>query len=333
MTCGFLRPAVILPKDAENWNQEDLSRAIVHELEHVRRGDSLSRFLARAACAAYWFHPLVWISWRTLVLEAERSCDDAVLRGSEATAYADQLVDLAMRLSATRRSPLLAMANRADLATRVRALLDARQPRGRAGILALGLTCAVAAVLVIAMSPLTLIAEPQAAPSSAPKFEVASVKPTGGHGGGRMRPSPGRLTATAPLRVLMQAAYHVQPFQIVGGPEWMGRTQYEIDARAGGNPGNAQLFLMLQSLLADRFQLQFHRESRGMPVYALAPSRGGLKRTASTGWKLCRGDGRVGLLGESRSQDAACRPGFHTRTEVRRFGCDARSGRCAHARW
>lgn len=277
MTCGLLRPALILPQEAENWNKEDLNRAIVHELEHVRRGDSLTRCLARAMCAVYWFHPLVWIAWRKLVLEAERSCDDAVLRQSDATAYANQLVDLAMRLSATRRSPALAMANRADLAARVRALLDARQRRGRAGILPLALTCTVAAVLVIAMSPLTLVAAPQAAPGSAPRFEVASIKPTGGRGGGRMRPFPGRLTATAPLRVLMQAAYHVQPFQIVGGPDWMGSDQYEIDARAAGDPGNAQLFLMLQSLLADRFQLQFHRESREMPIYALAPYRGGIK--------------------------------------------------------
>jgi uncharacterized protein (TIGR03435 family) len=92
-----------------------------------------------------------------------------------------------------------------------------------------------------------------------------------------MRPSPERLTASAPLRVLMEAAYHVQPFQIVGGPEWIRSDQYEIDARATGNPGHAQLMLMLRSLLEDRFQLRIHRESREMPVYALTPARGGLK--------------------------------------------------------
>ena len=55
------------------------------------------------------------------------------------------------------------------------------------------------------------------------------------------------------------------------------RDGYEIDAKASGNPGHAQMMLMLQSLLADRFQLRVHRESREMPVYALAPARGGLK--------------------------------------------------------
>ena len=272
-----MRPAIVLPRDAENWNTEDLNRAIVHELEHVRRGDSVTRCLARVMCAVYWFHPLVWIAWRKLVLEAERSCDDAVLgtrrqppmptNWSSSPSGCQWPTD--RRSWRWRTVPIWRRASAR--------LLDSRQRRGRAGILPLALTCTVAAVLVIAMSPLTLVAAPQAAPGSAPRFEVASIKPTGGRGGGRMRPFPGRLTATAPLRVLMQAAYHVQPFQIVGGPDWMGSDQYEIDARAAGDPGNAQLFLMLQSLLADRFQLQFHRESREMPIYALAPYRGGIK--------------------------------------------------------
>ncbi len=87
ITCGVLHPAVVLPRDAESWAREDLSRAIAHErLEHVRRSDSATRCLARVVCALYWFHPLVWIAWRKLLLEAERCCDDAVLRRSEGTA-------------------------------------------------------------------------------------------------------------------------------------------------------------------------------------------------------------------------------------------------------
>ena len=92
-----------------------------------------------------------------------------------------------------------------------------------------------------------------------------------------MRPMPGRLTASAPLRVLMEAAYHVQDFLIVGGPEWVKWDGYAVDAKASGNPGHAQMMLMLQSLLEGRFQLGVHRESREVPVYALVPARGGLK--------------------------------------------------------
>jgi len=88
---------------------------------------------------------------------------------------------------------------------------------------------------------------------------------------------PGRLTARARLWELMQAAYHVQDFQIVGGPEWVKSDVYEVDAKASANPQVAEMLVMLQSLLEDRFQLRIHRESRVMPVYALVPARGGLK--------------------------------------------------------
>jgi TonB family protein len=162
MTCGVLHPAIVMPQDAKTWNAEDLNRAMVHELEHVRRGDWLTGCLARALCAVYWFHPLVWIAWRQLSLDAERACDDAVLARSEATAYADQLVGLARRLATGSKPPLLAMANRADLATRVSAVLDGRRKRGRAGKGRVALACCAAASLVLMIAPLKMVAAPQA---------------------------------------------------------------------------------------------------------------------------------------------------------------------------
>jgi len=173
MTCGIFSPSIVLPQDAETWEAEDLTRAMVHELEHVRRWDWVSHCLARVLYAAYWFHPLVWMAWRRFALEAERSCDDAVLERSEATAYADQLVALARRLSLASKSPLLAMVNHADLATRVGAVLDGRQRRGRAGRLPVALACAVAAVLVLTMSPLRMVAAQQ--PTGTPRFSAYGV--------------------------------------------------------------------------------------------------------------------------------------------------------------
>ena len=157
MTCGILRPVILLPCDAEFWPEDDLNRAMIHEQEHVRRADWLTQCIARVICSLYWFHPLVWIAWRKLVLDAERSCDDAVLGQSEATAYASQLVDLAKRMSTAQRSPALAMASRADLPARVSAVLDSKQARGRAGRRSLTFACAVAAILVLAIAPVTLI--------------------------------------------------------------------------------------------------------------------------------------------------------------------------------
>jgi TonB family protein len=166
MTCGVLDPAILLPVDAPKWSEEDLRRAIVHEMEHVRRGDWLIHCAARTACAVYWFHPLVWTAWRRLELEAERSCDDAVLAQSEATEYAEQLIAVARRLSTAAKGPLLAMASRADLSARVRAVLDGRQRRGRAGGVCVAAATIAAAAVVLTVSPLRMVAAPQAAVES-----------------------------------------------------------------------------------------------------------------------------------------------------------------------
>jgi hypothetical protein len=131
---------------------------LVHELEHIRRGDWTLHILARLVCALYWFHPLVWIAWRQLCLEAERACDDAVLQGTERTDYAEQLVLLARRLSNGVARPALSMANRSDLSTRVYAILDIRQSRGRVGRLPVAAALTAAVVLVLAIAPVRAVA-------------------------------------------------------------------------------------------------------------------------------------------------------------------------------
>jgi beta-lactamase regulating signal transducer with metallopeptidase domain len=93
LTCGLWRPAILLPDEACEWNEADLRRALVHELEHVRRGDWAIQLAARATCILlYWFHPLVWVAFRRLSLEAERAADDAVVRSAEHTEYIDELL-------------------------------------------------------------------------------------------------------------------------------------------------------------------------------------------------------------------------------------------------
>jgi len=92
--CGIWRPAIVLPAAATAWSDADLDRALVHELEHVRRVDRAVQVAARVTCACYWCHPLVWVAWRRLCLEAERACDDAVVEQAERADYADQLVSL-----------------------------------------------------------------------------------------------------------------------------------------------------------------------------------------------------------------------------------------------
>jgi uncharacterized protein (TIGR03435 family) len=116
-----------------------------------------------------------------------------------------------------------------------------------------------------------------AQPTARPQFEVASVKPSFNRSVQNVRPLPGRLTADATLQILIQYAYGAQPFQVAGGPGWMQSERYQIDAKADGNANRARMFLMLQSLLEDRFQLRTHRETRDLPVYALVAAKGGFR--------------------------------------------------------
>ena len=54
-SCGIFRPIIVLPMDAPTWHEDELTRAIIHELEHIRRSDWANQCLARAVCACYWF--------------------------------------------------------------------------------------------------------------------------------------------------------------------------------------------------------------------------------------------------------------------------------------
>lgn len=185
LTCGLWRPAVVLPADARGWSEADLRRALVHELEHVRRGDWAIQLAARATCACYWFHPLVWVAWRRLCLDAERACDDAVVQSAERTEYAEQLVSLARRMSKASAQPALGMANRSDLSTRVSALLDGNQRRGRAGLLAVTSAMSVASFVMLVIAPVRAVAQPRN-PTAAATQESGS--PTEGASARRSAP-------------------------------------------------------------------------------------------------------------------------------------------------
>jgi uncharacterized protein (TIGR03435 family) len=78
---------------------------------------------------------------------------------------------------------------------------------------------------------------------------------------------------------MLRNAYGIQEFQIAGGPSWVGIDRFDIDATIspGSKPGDAQL--MLQTLLAERFKLAFHREQRQMSIYLLAVAKSGHKLT------------------------------------------------------
>ena len=117
-------------------------------------------------------------------------------------------------------------------------------------------------------------------------FEVVSVKPADpdARGGGIGFPN-GTFTATnIPARSLITLAYDIPSFQLTGGPNWTSDERYDVVAKmpAGavkpaGPERWAQMRMALQALLADRFQLAIHRESRMIPGYALVVVKNGFK--------------------------------------------------------
>ena len=113
-----------------------------------------------------------------------------------------------------------------------------------------------------------------------PVFDVASIRPSavarsGGEGSGRERVmhSPTSLTlVNAGLSFCIHWAYGVRFYQ-VSGPGWMTGERYDIQAKTGHPASEEQLRLMLQALLAERFALALHRETKTLPVYELVAGK------------------------------------------------------------
>jgi uncharacterized protein (TIGR03435 family) len=107
-----------------------------------------------------------------------------------------------------------------------------------------------------------------------PAFEVASVKRNvTGNPPTSIRTTTGRFTATnAPLMLLLSSAYRLAPYQYAGLPSWADSERFDIAATAPGATVD-QVALMLRSLLADRFKMVAHMETRDAPIYAIVVAR------------------------------------------------------------
>jgi uncharacterized protein (TIGR03435 family) len=113
---------------------------------------------------------------------------------------------------------------------------------------------------------------------SEPKFEVASIHLHTGTDGGGLSAQHGTFTSIRTnLEFLILGAYDLQEFQVSGGPAWMTTDWYDVVAKTERDVGGKELMQMLRPLLAERFKLAFHRETREQPVYELVVAKGGLK--------------------------------------------------------
>jgi uncharacterized protein (TIGR03435 family) len=85
------------------------------------------------------------------------------------------------------------------------------------------------------------------------------------------------------LKALVKIAYHLNEDRIFGGSKWVESDRFDVEARAAGPAKDDELLVMLQNMLAERFRLAIHRETRAISAYALELDKGGIKVPAAEG--------------------------------------------------
>ena len=134
--------------------------------------------------------------------------------------------------------------------------------------------------------PNVVMSEAKDADVKLPDFDVASVKPNKGDGNMMrwMYTPDGMSTTNLSLKNLIASAYNIKQYLISGGPSWVSSTGFDVDAKVAGPDvetfkkiSPSQRRLMLQKLLAERFNLAVHTETKTLPVYDLVLATGGPK--------------------------------------------------------
>ena len=131
-----------------------------------------------------------------------------------------------------------------------------------------------------------------------PAFEVATIKPTNPDVQGRgARVQDSNISLrNLTLTEIMRNVYDVHPNLLIGLPAWASSERYDITGKPDvpGQPNQDQLKIMLRKLLADRFQLKFHKDQRELPVFSLGVVKGGPKIT--------RNDAKAETQNETKSE-------------------------------
>ena len=278
---GWLRPVVLVPVGAlGGLPAGHMEALLLHELAHIRRHDYLVNILQSIGEALLFYHPAVW--WVSGHIRAERElcCDDvAVSVTGDALTYARALAQLESYRPAHLSAAIAA--NGGSLAGRIARLLGQPRPTVRTG---LGPGVLAAAILLVAAA-YGLFGQSDAHPA----FQAASIKRNTSDWSERTH-HPMGLGVNSSLMLLIQFAYathdgpHWLPLpasQVVGGPAWIDSHGYDIEAKPGGNTDPKQIWRMWQTLLADRFKLRLHRETRDLPIYDLTAEKSGPKLPAA----------------------------------------------------
>jgi uncharacterized protein (TIGR03435 family) len=294
---GISHPALLWPERISGYLEDGhLDAILAHEVMHVRRRDNLISTIHMLVEAVFWFHPLVWWLGTRLVDERERACDEAVLElGNDRHTYAESILKTC-KFCVGLPLPCVSGVTGADLKRRIVNIMT--QPLVRKLDLRKKILLAVATVFSIAAPILFGLASgtrQSAAPQSADapnetfSYDVASIKPEkSGSMMFRVLNTPDGFSATSTVQMIIRVAYGIEDNQISGAPGWVSSEKYEVEAKMDQATadklkklGQAQVEPMrqhmLQTLLADRFKLTVHRETKELPIYSLVVAKGGSK--------------------------------------------------------
>ena len=294
---GIRRPILLLPAGiTSHLTPPQLEAILAHELCHVRRHDNLATGIHMGVEAVFWFHPLVWWLGARLMDERERACDEEVLRmGNEPEAYAEGILKVC-ELYLESPLPCVAGVTGANLKKRIEAIMTNRIAHRlnftKKVLLAAAGFAALAGPIGVGMMNAPPI-RAQSAPSPGLTFEEASVRPSapvpkqggvyfGPPIGGPGTPDPRQITwSYATLKDMLMAAYDVYAYQ-VSGPTWLGSERYDVVAKVPSGATKEQVNVMWRNLLAERFGVTLHHESKEFQVEELVVAKGGskLKETA-----------------------------------------------------
>lgn len=123
---GILKPTIILPEYAANWNSDTLRMVFLHELEHLQRKDLWVSLAAQITCILHWWNPFLWLLKRHLRDQCEFAVDARLIsKGVNKKTYIQALCDVSEETLRHRPllEPALSMAYRASLRSRVKSLL------------------------------------------------------------------------------------------------------------------------------------------------------------------------------------------------------------------
>jgi bla regulator protein blaR1 len=309
---GMLRPVLVWPEQLSGrLNDEQIEAIMTHELVHARRFDNLTAALHMLVEAVFWFHPLVWWMERRLIEDREHACDEAVLElGNDRHTYAESILTTC-KFCVGLPLPCASGVTGADLRRRMIYIMT--QPVVRKLDLRKRMLLGLAAVVAVAAPFLfgwaTRTGQPDApqtadAANESFGYEVASIKlDKSGSFGFRVLNTPDGFSASTTLQVLIGVAYGIKDNEIYGGPSWVSSEKYDVEAKMdqatadqvkklGVTDKEHALQHMLQTLLADRFQLTTHRETKELPIYSLVVAKGGSKLHEAKSGEIKGPDGR-----------------------------------------